>query len=722
MNHRRISPRPSRLARAMLLALSCWLLPASTSPAQTVPLKFVRTAPSGFGDRQNSYPWSMQWFKGSLYVGTNRNFQCVENATSAFYFPILKPLQAIFADPDTPCPGDPTDLDLRAEVWKYTPATAAWTRVYQSDTLPNPLAPGKQVARDIGYRDMVTFREKDGTESLYLVGCSAREYTPGLPPPRILRMTIVGSKEVFQPIPQDRGTFMGDINAITFRATAVYNNKLYITASPGLTGDGYVIESDDPRLGNNSFRQVTDTALHVYEMSVFNGRLYLGAGDSQTGYSVWRTDATGPVPYSLTPVVTDGAGRGKVMTSVVSMYPFKGRLYVGSAGWYSTLLPSSELIRINPNDSWDLISGNPRFTNRGLLFPLSGLSDGFGNPFNAHIWRMQEHNGTLYAGTNDDSWGFRRTPLDPYFRAEYGFDLFSSQDGVYWAPITRTGFGNLFNFGLRTFASTPSGLFVGTVNYAKGTEIWLGNPTTSPLARTGLVGGAPALARSAQTIAAPARVEAELQGDRAVLSWEPAADAVRFRVFRSTHQVADIGPMLGLNRRPEFVDAQGNSEEVLSESIEVVGPFEPVGSTSRPFFRDRIPSEEARYSYYIQAIDASGRVSATSNVVSFPGVAPPISFDETRAAIAGVRDGSKRNVSAGARWVDLLDASRTALARGNLDVAQRRLEEIRRGLTTNEGNALDAQTVESLDAMVARLLRRVGLARAGALPAKMLAR
>ena len=182
---------------------------------------------------------------------------------------------------------------------------------------------------------MVIYEEPDGTEALYIVGCTAREFTPGLPPPRILRMTIAEDPvtgrigEVFEAIPQDPGTIMGDTKAVTFRATAVYNNRLYVSASVGLTGDGFVLESSNPRLGNNSFRQVTPPELLVYEMSVFNNALYLGAGDQSTGYSVWKTNASGDLPYTITPVVTGGAGRGPIMTSVVSMYPFQGRLYVG---------------------------------------------------------------------------------------------------------------------------------------------------------------------------------------------------------------------------------------------------------------------------------------------------------------------------------------------------------------------------------------------------------
>src|SRR5262249_46652948 len=100
-------------------------------------------------------------------------------------------------------------------------------------------------------------------------------------------------------------------------ATAVYNNRLYVSASPSMTGDGFVLEATTPALGNNAFRQVTDSSLLVYELNVFNGYLYIGAGDQNKGYSVWKTDATGSVPYALTPVVTGGAGRGSAMASVV---------------------------------------------------------------------------------------------------------------------------------------------------------------------------------------------------------------------------------------------------------------------------------------------------------------------------------------------------------------------------------------------------------------------
>ena len=42
-------------------------------------------AQNGFGDPNNSYMWSMDWFKGKLYVGTGRDEECMETATVQRY-------------------------------------------------------------------------------------------------------------------------------------------------------------------------------------------------------------------------------------------------------------------------------------------------------------------------------------------------------------------------------------------------------------------------------------------------------------------------------------------------------------------------------------------------------------------------------------------------------------------------------------------------------------
>ncbi len=39
-----------------------------------------------------------------------------------------------------------------------------------------------------------------------------------------------------------------------------------------------------------------------------------------------------------------------------------------------------------------------------------------------------------------------------------------SYDGENWLPVTRQGFQNPYNYGVRNIVSTPHGLFIGTAN------------------------------------------------------------------------------------------------------------------------------------------------------------------------------------------------------------------------------------------------------------------
>ena len=142
------------------------------------------------------------------------------------------PFLGVLAAPDTPCPADVYANDLRAQIWRYTLPTATWEMIFQSELIANPKEPSNPVARDIGYRDMEVFTEPGGVQASTSSG-GHREFTPGFS--CILRMTLAtdpvtgATTEVFQPIPQQRVLLPGD-NAVTFRATAVYNNRFYVTA------------------------------------------------------------------------------------------------------------------------------------------------------------------------------------------------------------------------------------------------------------------------------------------------------------------------------------------------------------------------------------------------------------------------------------------------------------------------------------------------------------
>jgi hypothetical protein len=418
----------------------------------------------------------MAWFKGQLYVGTARSAMCVEAATIAFYFPAAGYYRRQLA-PGVPCPPTIHDADLRAEIWRYDPRTERWARVYRSPReIPNPRAPGRFVARDIGYRGMVVMKERGGRKALYVGALSAGEFLPELArrhPPRILRTT---DGQVFRPLRGGPGvirTAQGRRRPIGFRAMAVLDGALYVTASAGLTGDGVVMRVHDPAGRAPRFQQVSPSGLSVFELATFKGALYAGTGDVDEGYGVWRID--GRRSPEWVPILTGGAGRGPTITSVVSMAPYRGRLYVGASGWGTPVFPPSELIRIAPDGRWELVVGNPRRDAAGTLrSPVSGLPDGFANVFNLHFWRMQAYRGALLLGTNDWSWSVRGAPeLLEQLRPEVGFDLYGTCDGTDWFVLTRNAFGRgPEDFGVRTMAATRAGLFIGTTNHVRGAAVF----------------------------------------------------------------------------------------------------------------------------------------------------------------------------------------------------------------------------------------------------------
>ena len=466
--------RVRRVAQALCIAVILLSAAAPAARGDALPPPLPPIAQDGFGDARNSYAWSMAWFKGALYVGTARSAMCVENATIAYYLPDAgfysrEPM------PGVTCPPSIHDADLRAEIWRFEPANGRWKRVYRSPRAPNPRARGRLVARDIGYRGMLVRTERGGREALYVATLSTGEFIPELRrprPPRILRTT---DGERFRALPTQPPvirTYLGPYRPVGFRSLATVGRSLYVTASAGLTGDGVVLRVRRPGSRSPSYEQVSPRKLAVFELATFGGRLYAGTGDRESGYGVWRADRDRPRRWE--PVVVGGAGRGSAITSVVSMAPHGGQLYVGASGWLNSVFPASELIRVAPDGRWEVVVGNPRHDAEGALrAPLSGLPDGFGNPFNHHFWRMQSFQGALLLGTNDWSWSLSGASgaLDP-LRSEFGFDLYGTCDGTHWWVATRDGFGRDDDFGVRTMAATRDDLFIGTTNHVRGTSIY----------------------------------------------------------------------------------------------------------------------------------------------------------------------------------------------------------------------------------------------------------
>ena len=386
-----------------------------------------------------------------------------------------------------------------------------WTRVYRSPRVPNPRAPGRLVARDIGYRGMLVRTERGGHKALYVAAFSPDEFIPELRrqrPPRILRTTDGERFRALRARPPVIHTYLGPYRPVGFRALATVGRSLYVTASAGLTGDGVVLRVRRPGGRSPSFEQVSPRRLAVFELATFGGRLYAGTGDRESGYGVWRADPHRPRRWES--VVVGGAGRGSTITSVVSMAPYRGRLYVGASGWLNSAFPASELIRVARDGRWEVVVGNPRRDADGVLrSPLSGLPDGFGNPFNHHFWRMQTFRGALLLGTNDWSWSLRGAPGIPdQLRSEFGFDLYGTCDGRTGGSRRATASAATTTSACAPWPCRDAGLFIGTTNNMRGTSIYRSR------ARPCAAGGHTRGARRSPGVRAAARARRTLERQR----------------------------------------------------------------------------------------------------------------------------------------------------------------------------------------------------------------
>jgi len=335
------------------------------------------------------------------------------------------------------------------------------------------------------------------------------------------------------------------------------------------------------------------------------------------------------------------------------MHVFRGRLYVGSSGWYNNQgIPISELIRVDRRGRWQIVAGAPRTVNGVLRGPVSGLGDGFYNMFSAHFWRMEDYDGALYVSTNDWSYLVKTAfpGLEPWLAGsiqsalagEYGFDLWASCDGRDWFPVTRDAFGqsNMLDFGGRNLVSSPAGLFVGSANHPQGAKVWRSRVG----ACSSLVGRARERSarhhgrgiRAAPTdVAAPQRVLTDAQRAGNVISWRPSASASRYRMMRAAYvslpltlrdpPVLPNGFMLE-DQVPDIVPA--GTPGARQVNLPVLQPFTPVGTARSTVYVDRTARSGRRYAYRVVAVSASGHRSPPSAMQTAPDPRPAPRFKQ----------------------------------------------------------------------------------------------
>ncbi len=192
---------------------------------------------------------------------------------------------------------------------------------------------------------------------------------------------------------------------------------------------------------------------------------------------------------------------------------FSYRIGNWRAGWYQTPSPSCCEVM----DAFYSVFGQ--------LPPLSMINEYFPNfSFQRYMWRWVVHDDRLYVSTVDPRNMFESIPqmigggtselmgkivefFDLVNTNPGGFDLYFTENGTEWIPITQDGgFGEIFGYfdeanniigdefnGGRTMISTSEGIFLGTANAFMGCQIWLikpdpvSGPVSPPVPETGII-------------------------------------------------------------------------------------------------------------------------------------------------------------------------------------------------------------------------------------------
>lgn len=431
----------------------------------SAPRDLLCLADGGLGMASNTIAHAMAYFRGCLYVGTTNSGKWGPGDTPRilrFDFDTGR-WRVVYTPPLLPA--DPRAFARDVQLpWGAGRTTGAGRRRHIPERIP----------REFGYRAMTVFQgAADAEPALYVA-------TMSLWGALILRSA---DGERFEPV---CAPGLGNNTILSFRGLVGYRGRLFVAPAGTITEEildrnfapeASLFCADDPlsgrwqRAAEVGFGDPGNSA--IYSLAVAHGHLYAGTNNRFRGFQLWRTAADGSPPFRWTPVLADGAYRYNLNMATAAMADFNGALYVGGGipgfGYdrANDVGPAAaELIRVHPDHTFDLIFGEPRFTPAGLKVPLSGMGPGLDDPYNSVVWSMAVHGERLFLGTHQ--W----QPFDEVKTAgsgplRGGSQLWASDDGERWEKLLDRGLGNAAATGIRSLASTPLGLVIGTANHCE---------------------------------------------------------------------------------------------------------------------------------------------------------------------------------------------------------------------------------------------------------------
>lgn len=263
----------------------------------------------------------------------------------------------------------------------------------------------------------------------------------------------------------------------------------------------------------------------TYNGYLYTTAYYLNMEGHDGGFYVFKGQPDNGIEGEWTWEMIKAGGAGNPRNEGANMFVYNDYVYVGSMfllpdhlinGNFDIVAdnidkPKAEVFRFNADDEWEMVIGDPaentefdtRLGNYGAgfwdpVFPFPPFND-VNASMNFYAWWMEEHEGKLYCGTFDiqvflqyivdivDELYFNGN-MPPEYRQEIedmisqlemvnannpeGCDLYVSSDGENFTPVTRDGFGDEFNYGVRSMKSTENGLLAGTANPFYGFQVW----------------------------------------------------------------------------------------------------------------------------------------------------------------------------------------------------------------------------------------------------------
>lgn len=240
----------------------------------------------------------------------------------------------------------------------------------------------------------------------------------------------------------------GKMNVNGYRAAVEFHDKLYFAAAA--QGTPYLLEvdpkDDSSKIVYQSGGVAPGISTGIRGLAVMNNELIASMIGAQGAYIVASSDPSA------------GADSFRTIATQQDLLNYPAYHYTDN---------------IFGGAIWDMVT----FNNRLYITVVTGTAN---NKQSFALFRGEEG--------ADGKWTY--TPLvgDPAdgARYEYGFgatrsgaaNMVVTSDGLNFQTVTRNGFGDNNNHGLRVFAVTNSGLAVGTANPYHGAQVWLLNDGT----------------------------------------------------------------------------------------------------------------------------------------------------------------------------------------------------------------------------------------------------